>query len=247
MSLLKRLFEALLELLYPSRANCMGCGDPLGADEDWLCDSCRDKLVPVRDQFFERCPRCGCPVSAGERCATCGDWPDGLISVARYVYPYHGPIRRMIWQMKYRGVFRLAEWMGRRICQMLSSDGFDGFDLIVPVPLHKRRERTRGFNQSELLAREVSKALDRPVALALARVKNTRSQAGLSGSARRDALRDAFEARMRVEGACVLLIDDVLTTGTTALRCAQALKQAGAAEVMLAAVAGAGDEFLKVN
>jgi adenine/guanine phosphoribosyltransferase-like PRPP-binding protein len=113
------------------------------------------------------------------------------------------------------------------------------FDGIVPAPLHWRRYWQRGFNQSYLLARRLSRRIGIPVVRALRRVRATTSQAGLSDSARRRNVAQAFRVRRRarIEGKRILLIDDVMTTGSTASACARALKRGGAARVSLLTVA----------
>jgi ComF family protein len=112
------------------------------------------------------------------------------------------------------------------------------FDVIIPMPLHWRRRWERGFNQSELLAREIGRRWNVPVQKAVKRVKATAPQAGLTNAKRRANVSGAFAARGRISaGARVLLVDDVLTTGATAAACARALKRAGAKHVALLAVA----------
>lgn len=233
------LVDALLELIYPSRANCMGCGSPLGADEGWLCDECRDQLTPVHDFGGERCPHCGRPGKWDRLCKTCRAWPAGMIELARFAYVYRRPVDRMIRRMKYDSVYRLCDWMGVQIANMLLYEVFPEADLVVPVPMHRRRKRVRGFNHSELIARSVAAQVGLPMADALTRVRNTRQQARLSFSERRRNMEDAFAANADLSGKRVLLIDDVLTSGATAIGCARALRAAGAKQVFLATLAGA--------
>jgi ComF family protein len=117
------------------------------------------------------------------------------------------------------------------------------FDAITPVPLHWRRRWRRGFNQAELLAREISGRTGIPVIDVLKRVQSTLTQAGLSNTGRRLNVAKAFHCRRgsqwvrRLEGKRILLIDDVMTTGSTAASCALALKRAGATRVALLTVA----------
>jgi ComF family protein len=120
------------------------------------------------------------------------------------------------------------------LAQALPRD--EAFDAAVPVPLYWRRRLQRGFNQAELLARGLSRRTGIPVVRALSRLRPTPAQAGLSNSARRQNVSQAFRAR-GVQGKRILLIDDVMTTGATAASCAAALKQAGARRVSLLTVA----------
>ena len=117
------------------------------------------------------------------------------------------------------------------------------FDALTPVPLHWRRQWQRGFNQSESLAREIARRCGIPLVKVLRRVRPTETQAGLSNADRRRNVVAAFRCRGRasrggqVQGKRILLIDDVMTTGSTAAACALALKGAGAARVALLTVA----------
>jgi len=117
----------------------------------------------------------------------------------------------------------------------------EAVDAVVPVPLHWRRRWQRGFNQSELLARGMARERGIPLIRALRRVRHTDTQAGLSRTARRGNVAAAFRARHEraIAGKRVLLIDDVMTTGSTAAACAHILRRAGAARVVLLTVARA--------
>jgi len=144
-------------------------------------------------------------------------------------------------QLKYAGRRRAA---GRLAEALLEEPAVRALvstsDVLVPVPLHPRRLRERGFNQSALLAREIARRAGKAACPdALARRLDTVPQAGLSAAARRRNVRDAFAVRRRaaVAGRTVVLVDDVLTTGATALACAARLHDAGAREVRLLTVA----------
>jgi ComF family protein len=172
------------------------------------------------------------------RCALCRS---GLRAFdAAYSFgSYGGTLRELIHLLKYSKMRPLAKPLGGLLLRTMPRD--EAFDSIVPVPLHWRREWERGFNQSEVLALELSRTTGLPVHRSLRRVKSTAAQAGLSNSGRRRNVAQAFLCRRAdaVKGKRILLVDDVMTTGSTATACARALKSAGAARVSLLTVARA--------
>jgi len=155
--------------------------------------------------------------------------------------PYAGGLRILIHELKFRGRRRVAA----RLAEGLLADPASSATLappgvLVPVPLHPRRRRERGFNQSEVLAEEIGRRCGWRVAPgALVRRKETAAQPGLSAAARRRNVAGAFAVRRpaQIAGRVVVLVDDVVTTGATARACAQALRRAGAREVRLLTVA----------
>ena len=146
---------------------------------------------------------------------------------------YDGTLRALIHLYKYTGVQTLANPLVGYLSSALPRDL--KIDVITPVPLHWRREWHRGFNQSHLLAKCLSKRLGLPVARLLRRVHATSVQAGLSNTDRRKNVSKAFRCvrPVNAEGRRILLVDDVMTTGSTGTACALALKKAGAARVTL--------------
>ena len=150
---------------------------------------------------------------------------------------YEGSLRKLIHLFKYGKIHTLAKPLANFLALVLPRD--QRFDVIVPMPLHWRRRWERGFNQSELLAREIGHRWKVPVRKAVRRVKPTAPQAGLTNAKRRANVVGAFglKRNVRLDAARVLLVDDVLTTGATAAACARALKRAGAGYVALLAVA----------
>ena len=150
---------------------------------------------------------------------------------------YEGLLREWIHLFKYGRI----RTMGRPLGDLLASafPGDEQFDAVVPVPLHWRRQWRRGFNQAELLARDIGGRRGIPLLKALRRARPTVTQAGLSNTGRRRNVAAAFRVRRAraVSGKRILLIDDVMTTGSTAAACAQVLKRAGAARVALLTVA----------
>lgn len=221
MSAAGKMWMTLMAWVYPRRAVCMGCGSAAGCEQDWICDGCRERLA---DNWVGAAPPPeDCPV-------------DG----AAFAYLYQGPAGGLVRNLKYRGVHRLARVMAEdmvRACRGLEPMGVE---MVVSVPMYPRRERQRGLNQSEVLARQVAVQMGAPFFRALRRVKNTRQQARLSPEARRRNLTGAFSADASVSGRRVLLVDDVCTTGATARACAEALRDGGAAAVFLVCYALAG-------
>lgn len=152
---------------------------------------------------------------------------------------YDGALRQLIHLFKYEGIRTLAKPLAEFLAAAYPRD--QRFQALVPMPLHWRRYWSRGFNQSELLARELGRRLGIPVVRAVRRKRATAPQAGLTNSRRRQNVAGAFAARPEaVRHARFLLIDDVLTTGATAGACARALKRAGAGYVAVLTLARAG-------
>lgn len=182
------------------------------------------------------------PLDAAGRCGLCRLGLAGFD--AAYCYgAYDGVLRELIHLYKYAGMRPLAGPLGDLLGLALPRD--QRFDLVVPVPLHWRRRWSRGFNQSELLARDVARRCGIPVANIVRRTRATDVQAGLSNSRRRRNVAGAFRVKTTdaAAGRRILLVDDVMTTGATASACAAALKRAGAKSVALLALARVDRRF----
>ena len=152
---------------------------------------------------------------------------------------YEGPLRDLIHLYKYGGMKPLAKPLGEFLSRALPLD--EGFDAVVPMPLHWRRRFERGFNQAALIGAEVARRRKIPVLRAVRRVRATRTQTGLSNAKRRDNVSGAFRIndriRRRIGGLRILLVDDVMTTGATGSACGSVLKRAGAKSVTLLTLA----------
>ncbi len=201
---------------------CLAEPEPLIAE--YFCVACR---MPFVNRF---------PLDETGRCALCRLGLQGFDAVYSYG-SYEGTLRELVHLYKYDGVRPLARTFGKFLAQALPREA--SFDVIVPMPLHWWKRWQRGFNQSDLLAREIGKKWGVPVRNVIRRRRATRPQAGLTNAKRRANVRGAFRlARSRsVEGMRVLLVDDVVTTGATASAGARVLKRAGAAHVALLALA----------
>ncbi len=217
------------------------CGEPLSEiSRIPVCRKCLENLEPLSAEFF--CVSCrtpfrnAFPLDSDGLCPLCRSGLRGF--EAAYCFgAYEGRLRELIHLFKYARVQTLAAPLGALLASALPRD--ERFDFITPTPLHWQRRWRRGFNQSDLLARNLSRRTGIPVLRALRRVHATRTQAGLSNTGRRKNVARAFTVRRgaRLDGKRVLLIDDVMTTGSTASACAIALKRAGAARVCLLTVA----------
>ncbi|MCS6953304.1 MAG: phosphoribosyltransferase family protein [Bryobacterales bacterium] len=205
-----------------------------------VCPQCLAAPLPLSAEFF--CVACGTPflnrypLDEHGRCALCRSGLRGF-DAAYSFGAYESVLRELIHLFKYGGVQTLARPLGEYLMRALPRE--HRFDALVPMPLHWLRRWRRGFNQAELLAREVSRRSGIPVLKPVRRVRATRAQTGLSHSARRQNVLGAFRVRRkaRLAGLRLLLVDDVMTTGATAAACALALKRAGAAYVALLVVA----------
>jgi ComF family protein len=231
--------QGFFQLLYP--AVCLLCRKSLSASQKDFCSDCLSAITTDPDFV---CPRCAAtigPFSAvGDGCSRCRDQGLHFEKVMR-LGPYHGQLRDAILRMKHASGEALAEAVGEAwAAQSAQKLAALGAAAVSPVPLHWCRRLTRGYNQSESLARALAAKLRLPCRTDfLRRTRNTRSQVQQTAGARRENVRGAFFARKRSEliGKTILLVDDVLTTGSTASEAAKALRAAGAVRVYVAVVA----------
>lgn len=238
--------NGLLDLIYPPR--CLLCSASLEAGA--LCEVCLREFVPAHGPF---CDCCGDIREAGYVfCRKCQEGKSLAFAWSQAMGQYSGTLRHAIHRFKYEGKVALAEPLGRALAYsldkpltplLMSPSGQPlTFDAVVPVPLHPSRLRQRGFNQAERLARVVARergwTLD---AQGVRRVRRTKSQVTVGDEASRRAnVQGAFACRSlrRYAGQNVLIVDDVLTTGSTMSEVAHVVRGAGASRVCIVALAG---------
>jgi len=247
--------EALWRLAFPE--HCAVCGELLGLCERHVCAPCREALPWVGPSV---CPRCGDSVGPASALAGgCAACRGRHFAFRRAVAPLHyeGVVRDLLLAFKLGRRPSLAYVLGSLLCGHLAESGVSqAADLVAPVPLHWLRRVQRGFNQADLLALEIGARFRLPVAPHLLRRRRaTVTQTAFSVLSRSLNVRGAFVVRAATNGRMtrrlwsralgridllgkrVLLVDDILTTGSTAHECAKALRRAGAGEVVVATVA----------
>jgi len=241
------LWVSLKQLLLP--AHCAACGAASPAEgRAPLCEACGLALAELME--VSHCPLCGRNAgpytSKPDGCLFCRNYPVDFDAAVR-VGPYKEPLRGLILRYKYHRRLEIAPFLGRLLAERLAMAAWaDRVDVIVPVPLHWGRRMSRGFNQSELLVRELRRAEGRKVGVRrLRRTRATPHQMNLPAAQRRKNVIGAFATGwlggdFRDKG--VLVVDDVMTTGATIGECVRLVQKGGAREVFVAVVATADYE-----
>jgi competence protein ComFC len=231
---------AIASLLYPPV--CTICGANIRAGE-YLCSQCESKTIRIVAPFCQTCsePFDGAITNAFT-CANCAQRTIHF-DAAVAAYRSRGIVREIIHNFKYKRQIYLRHLVARWLCAALNDERLRErrFDIIIPVPLHPARQRERGFNQASLLAELLGAQMSIQSKPALERIRYTTTQTALDRAERMENLHNAFRLRknMDVRGLRVLLIDDILTTGSTLSECARVLKRAGAISVHAATAARA--------
>ena len=233
-----KLYHKACSVLFPANIKCLICGDDLPQKQDIeICEKCRCKLHDIAES--ECCMRCGAPISGqGSFCLNCQNY-NVEFDVARSDFVYDGEIKQLIAGLKYNNKPYLSRTLSHFMAQKYRELNWQA-DLIIPVPLSDARKKWRGYNQAQLLAEGVSEILNIPINTeTLVKVKDTETQASLGLAERRTNLESCFKVldKYAVRGKKILLIDDVMTTGSTANACTHELKKAHAGRVMVLSIA----------
>jgi len=228
--------DDILDFVYPQ--HCAICKKHLNREEKDVCEACWNSLVTLPDPF---CPYCRSFYEPGDtKCGFCQSVgkiiEDHKITLVRSLGRFDDYYKELIHRFKYGKKIPLGKRLGQRLGETINDDSyFLECHFLIPVPLHKSRYRERGFNQSEIIAEEISKITNVPVLKnALKRKKNTKDQTNLSPQQREENVSGAFVVTQpeMVNDKRIILVDDVITTGATMNECAQMLKQAGAEKII---------------
>ncbi|MER3474656.1 MAG: hypothetical protein C4335_11630 [Armatimonadota bacterium] len=231
---MQKAWHEILSTLYPPR--CAACA--LVGYDGW-CEACAEQIEYVAQPV---CARCGTPLSPEKFCPSCTAHPL-VVDAVRAVAHYRGAVQKAIHRCKYSKHPTVAPALADLLVKGWQTNLLEPLhpaQVVIPIPIHVSRARERGFNQSELIARHFCERTRLPLAHdVLKRTVYRRPQVGLGADERRQNVKDAFQVvhREQVAGKCVLLIDDVWTTGSTLNEAGRALLLAGAERVFAYTVA----------
>ena len=215
-------FWSGFDWLFPPR--CGGCGKE---GKRW-CDHCAESVQLITPPV---CPVCGVKQKVEKICEDCIGSSHSFTALRSWA-AYTGPLRQAILRLKFHRDIAMGEILARPMVALLENTNWP-VDLVIPVPVSLDRLKERGYNQVSLLARPISLGLEIPYrSQALRKVRETRSQVGLTAAERHQNVKDVFDAERKfVLGRTVLVIDDLTTTGSTIEECSKALCRAGARQV----------------
>ncbi len=228
-----KLFKPLLDLIFP--IYCISCKK----EGNWLCKKCSDGL---RTKDFQTCPLCSKQNKTGKFCKKCKNKNlNGILITGEYE---NYLLKSLIKQYKYKFTKEISTHLGDFLylfLKQIKKENHPIFKeeyLITAVPLHKKRQNWRGFNQSEELAKIISKKMDVKMESSLKRIKNTDPQATLNKEERTTNIKNCFKWQgEKIHNKNILIIDDVTTTGSTIEECAKEFKKQGAKNIWALVVA----------
>jgi ComF family protein len=233
--------DDLLDFVYPQ--TCPICRKPLKREEKDVCEECWRALALLPSPY---CPYCKSFLEdedevANHRCAYLSKPEERRILAVRSLGTFDDHYQKLVHRLKYDKKIQLGKRLAQKLGESMSEDKeFAGCDMVIPVPLHRARERERGFNQSEVLAEGISRAIGISLAKSiLKRKRNTKDQTYLNAQQRAENVKGAFVVAQpeRINGKKIIIVDDVMTTGATLNECASALLNSGAESILAATVA----------
>lgn len=229
--------DFLLDIFFPDGVECVLCNRLIDQPHDFLCSSCLEKLDVI---IGKSCDGCGksLPLSFdGSYCAECMG-RDLLHAHGLSCVTYNEFSAEVIWKFKYHNCRYIGRMMGAALSELLQATYIDDIDLVVPVPIYKKKEALKGYNHSAIIAEEVARRCNKKVYTdLLVRRKATRPLKDLSKEERIRELEGVFEVKdlyqvLGPTGKRVLLVDDIFTTGTTIRECCSALQNSGFTDVI---------------
>lgn len=210
----------IASLLFPDDIKCIVCGREIHPNRYGLCDDCK---LEINDNFCLRCGRH--KIGIGDYCGECAEQAL-FFDEARSSVNYESNAKGLVQRLKYGNARYLAKTLSQYLLDVLLLSDWSA-DCITYVPIHKSRQKIRGYNQAELLARNLAERVDIACECLLEKSRKTPNQARLNRAARLDNLKDSFRS-IKAPPKHVILVDDVMTTGSTANECSRVLKRAGA-------------------
>jgi competence protein ComFC len=214
---IKKILYCLASLIYSGDEYCVICRE-YTVESEALCTKCRKKLQHPQESFY---------IGHSEE--------EYLVWSVFY---YSNIVKELIIRLKYKGDFVCGEILAKYMLELVLRNKLQ-FDVIAYVPMTKKALKNRGYNQSEFLARYLSRFLNVPVMSSLIKTMDTKDQIGLSGEQRWDNMKQCFDIKesKSIKNKKILLVDDVITTGATAFHCAHCLKKIGENEVYILTIA----------
>lgn len=222
--------DFLMTLVFPHK--CAACGKTMpGKRVEMLCETCDRQLHPITEP---RCKRCSKPIAdiTQELCEDCSQ-REYVVSYGKALYLYDERMQQVIRQFKYEGRFEIGNYFAERMADAFGEWIYrERLDMILPVPIHKKRLRFRGFNQAAVMAEYLGGCLGMPVLSdLLIRTEDTKPQKTLDMHKRIANLQKGFAVTKPVVGKRILLVDDIYTTGATLEACGKVLKKAGSEKI----------------
>jgi len=203
-------WQVFLSLIYPKI--CLNCNRKITSETNFLCTDCQTELEFLQDEL---CPKCGSPQKS-QHCDICTDFH---FHRARSVFPFNKPVRSLIHYLKYYEFTKVADYLATYCYEYLQKYApFPNIDIICPVPLHKVRKRSRGFNQAEKISSKLAFYMGwNHLPDLILRTKHTSTQTKLSKAERNKNVSEAFgvNSQYQVKNRSILVLDDVFTTGST--------------------------------
>jgi competence protein ComFC len=214
---IKNIIYCLVELIYSGDEHCVICSE-YTVESEAICSDCRGKLRICGESFY-----------------LCHNDEKYLVWSVFY---YSNIVKELIIRLKYKSDFRCGEILAKYMLELVKNNELQ-FDLIAYVPMTKKAQKIRGYNQSEFLANYLSRFLNIPVICNLIKTMDTKDQIGLSGEQRWSNMEKCFEVKENkiIQNKNILIVDDVITTGATAFHCASKLKESGINNVCILTIA----------